>query len=56
MQLAVYRLAWSALTRSGLLQVRAAFHFVRTGVTVAPADLLDEAGLIRLLDDAAPVG
>jgi DNA helicase-2/ATP-dependent DNA helicase PcrA len=31
-------------------QVRAAFYYVRHDLTVRPADLLDEAGLVRLID------
>ncbi|HET9256267.1 MAG TPA: ATP-dependent DNA helicase, partial [Pseudonocardiaceae bacterium] len=48
-QLAVYRLAWSALSGAPLDQVRAAFHYVREGLTVRPADLLDADGLRDLL-------
>ncbi|HET8680533.1 MAG TPA: UvrD-helicase domain-containing protein [Micromonosporaceae bacterium] len=48
-QLAAYRLAWAALARVPVEQVRAAFHYVRDGVTVRPADLLDEAGLAALV-------
>jgi DNA helicase-2/ATP-dependent DNA helicase PcrA len=39
LQLAVYRLAWAELTGTPLDQVRAAFHYVRTGHTVEPPDL-----------------
>ncbi len=49
-QLAVYRLAWSKLRDIDLSQVSAAFHYVPTGVTDRRADLLDEAGLVSLLD------
>ena len=48
-QLAVYRLAWAALAGIPEDRVRAAFHYVRSGRTVTPAELLgaDElAGLI----------
>jgi DNA helicase II / ATP-dependent DNA helicase PcrA len=48
-QLAVYRLAWSALSGAPLHQVRAAFHYVRDNLTVRPADLLDADGLRQLL-------
>ncbi|HZN20894.1 MAG TPA: UvrD-helicase domain-containing protein [Micromonosporaceae bacterium] len=48
-QLAAYRLAWAALAGVPVEQVRAAFHYVREGVTVRPADLLDEAGLAALV-------
>ncbi|MGV0715229.1 ATP-dependent DNA helicase [Mycolicibacterium sp. XJ662] len=41
-QLAVYRLAWAQLHGRPVDSVRAAFHYVRTGATVAP-DLLPGA-------------
>ena len=50
LQLALYRLAWSELTGTPLDRVRAAFHYVRSGRTVEPADLPDRAGLEQLLD------
>jgi ATP-dependent DNA helicase UvrD/PcrA len=53
-QLAAYRLAWSALAGVPIGQVRAAFYYVRYDLTVRPADLLDEAGL-RALIDRVPV-
>ncbi|HZA18520.1 MAG TPA: ATP-dependent DNA helicase [Pseudonocardiaceae bacterium] len=53
-QLAAYRLAWSALSGAPLNRVRAAFHYVRDGRTVRPADLLDADGLRALLG-AIPV-
>ncbi len=49
-QLAAYRLAWSALARVPVTSVRAAFHYVADGVTVRPADLLDAAGLTALIE------
>jgi DNA helicase-2/ATP-dependent DNA helicase PcrA len=49
-QLAAYRLAWSALADVRLGQVRAAFYYVRHDRTVRPADLLDEAGLTALIN------
>ena len=49
-QLAAYRLAWAALAGVPLDRVRAAFYYVRDDVTVRPADLLDEAGLVALID------
>lgn len=49
-QLAVYRLAWAKLNGIELSHVSAAFHYVPTGVTDRRADLLDEAGLIALLE------
>ena len=48
-QLAAYRLAWAALARVPVDRVRAAFFYVRDGLTVRPADLLDEAGLTALV-------
>ncbi len=48
-QLAAYRLAWSALSGTPLDRVRAAFHYVRDNRTVRPADLLDADGLRDLL-------
>ncbi len=48
-QLAAYRLAWSALTDVPIDSVRAAFHYVRDGVTVRPVDLLDADGLAALV-------
>ena len=49
-QLAAYRLAWAALAGVPLDRVRAAFYYVRDDLTVRPADLLDEAGLIALIE------
>jgi DNA helicase-2/ATP-dependent DNA helicase PcrA len=48
-QLAAYRLAWHRLSGVPLEAIRAGFHYVRTGETVRPADLLDEAGLTALV-------
>jgi len=48
-QLAAYRLAWAALAGVPVAWVRAGFHYVREGLTVRPADLLDEAGLAELV-------
>ncbi len=48
-QLAAYRLAWSALSGAPLSSVRAAFHYVRANRTVRPTDLLDAEGLRDLL-------
>jgi DNA helicase-2/ATP-dependent DNA helicase PcrA len=50
-QLAAYRLAWAALAGAPVGEVRAAFYYVRDGVTVRPADLLDLAGLTALIED-----
>jgi DNA helicase-2/ATP-dependent DNA helicase PcrA len=49
-QLAAYRLAWSHLSGVPLDRVGAAFHYVRANRTVRPVDLLDEAGLIALIE------
>ncbi|HEY0937010.1 MAG TPA: PD-(D/E)XK nuclease family protein, partial [Trebonia sp.] len=48
-QLAAYRLAWSALADAPLEKVRAAFYYVRHDQTVRPADLLDADGLQQLI-------
>jgi DNA helicase-2/ATP-dependent DNA helicase PcrA len=48
-QLAMYRLAWAKLSGCELSKVSAAFHYVPTGVTDQPADLLDEQDLIKLI-------
>jgi DNA helicase-2/ATP-dependent DNA helicase PcrA len=53
-QLAAYRLAWSALAGVPVAQVRAAFYYVAHDQTVRPADLLDEAGLAALIDHVPP--
>ena len=55
-QLAAYRLAWSALADVPLGRVRAAFYYVRRDQTVRPADLLDEAGLVALLNRVPVAG
>lgn len=50
-QLAVYRLAWSSIQGVPVDSVRAVFHYVRAGQTVAPTDLpaADElAALMRV--------
>jgi len=54
-QLAAYRLAWAALAGVPLDRVRAAFYYVRHDLTVRPADLLDEAGLVALIERVPPV-
>ncbi|WP_280443223.1 UvrD-helicase domain-containing protein [Nocardia brasiliensis] len=64
MQLAVYRLAWARLmaAREGrpeqemLGRISAAFHYVRTGRTIAPATLAGPAELAELIRTAAPTG
>ena len=51
-QLAVYRLAWAGLTGCPVSQVRAAFHYVRSGRTVAPDGLPDADELAALISPA----
>jgi DNA helicase II / ATP-dependent DNA helicase PcrA len=48
-QLAMYRLAWAKLSGCDISKISAAFHYVPTGVTDKPSDLLDEAALIALI-------
>ena len=48
-QLAAYRLAWAELAGVPLEKVSAAFHYVREGRTIRPADLLDAEGLTALI-------
>jgi DNA helicase-2/ATP-dependent DNA helicase PcrA len=47
-QLAVYRMAWAALSEVPESSVRTAFYYVRTGTTVAPDELPDPAELAGL--------
>jgi DNA helicase-2/ATP-dependent DNA helicase PcrA len=49
-QLGAYRLAWAELAGVPVERVRAAFHYVRDGVTVRPDDLIDAEGLAALID------
>lgn len=49
LQLAIYRLAWAELVGVPVDQVRAAFHYVRTGDTVFPDDLPDRSELEELM-------
>ncbi|WP_228829900.1 ATP-dependent DNA helicase [Nocardia beijingensis] len=64
MQLAVYRLAWARLmaAREGrpehemLHRIGAAFHYVRTGRTIAPVNLAGPEELAELIRNAAPAG
>jgi DNA helicase II / ATP-dependent DNA helicase PcrA len=51
-QLAVYRLAWAQLHGCPIDQVRAAFHYVRSGHTETPDTLPDADDLAALLDAA----
>jgi DNA helicase II / ATP-dependent DNA helicase PcrA len=48
-QLAIYRLAWADLAGVPVERVRAAFHYIRTGRTVEPADLPERAALEQLV-------
>jgi DNA helicase-2/ATP-dependent DNA helicase PcrA len=48
-QLAVYRLAWAALRNLPADSVRAAFHYVRSGLTVTPESLPQGDDLAALL-------
>jgi DNA helicase-2/ATP-dependent DNA helicase PcrA len=48
-QLAMYRLAWAKLKNIDVTKVSAAFHYVPTSVTDKRADLLDEVGLVALI-------
>ena len=48
-QLAMYRLAWAKLSGCDISKISAAFHYVPTGITDTPSDLLDEAALIALI-------
>ncbi|WP_205876804.1 ATP-dependent helicase [Mycobacterium camsae] len=51
-QLAVYRLAWSALQGCPESSVRTAFYYVRSGTTVVPDELADADELSMLLADS----
>ncbi|MEU4342908.1 ATP-dependent DNA helicase [Nocardia sp. NPDC023852] len=63
MQLAVYRLAWARLMavregrseREMLDRIGAAFHYVRTGRTIAPATLAGPDELVELIRSVARV-
>ncbi len=52
-QLAVYRMAWAALSGCPESSVRTAFHYVRTGATVVPDELPDPAELAGVLTESA---
>ena len=54
-QLAMYRLAWAKLSGCDISKISAAFHYVPTGITDQPADLLDEAQLIELIKSVATI-
>lgn len=49
MQLAAYRLAWAELMGAPPEYVRAAFHYVRSGRTMAPENLPDAQALAELV-------
>src|SRR5207302_51138 len=49
-QLATYRVAWAKVAGIRVASVRAAFYYVGHDKTVRPADLLDEAGLVELIE------
>ena len=49
-QLAAYRLAWADLNGVELSAVRAVFAYLLDGGDYSPSDLLDRAGLLRLLE------
>lgn len=51
-QLAIYRIAWAELTQVPLDQVRAAFHYVRTGETVEPTGLVGRSEIAAFLAPA----
>jgi DNA helicase-2/ATP-dependent DNA helicase PcrA len=53
-QLGVYRLAWAALRGCPESLVRTAFHYVRTGVTIAPDALLNPDELAALVAESSP--
>lgn len=61
MQLAAYRIAWAELMSAvsaepvPLEKVRAAFHYVRSGRTVAPAELPDADALAALIEGRTDV-
>ena len=50
-QLAMYRLAWAKLSGCDISTISAAFHYVPSGITDSPSDLLDEAALIALISN-----
>lgn len=52
LQLAVYRLGWARLLGIEVSQVRAAFYYVGSGITIRPHDLAEEAELEALITDS----
>jgi DNA helicase-2/ATP-dependent DNA helicase PcrA len=55
-QLGAYRLAWAALRGCPETQVRAAFHYVRSGRTVVPESMPGPDELVQLLAGPAASG
>jgi DNA helicase-2/ATP-dependent DNA helicase PcrA len=55
-QLAVYALAWAGLAGCPVEQVRAVFHYVRSGRTVAPDVLYDAEDLAGLISPTRQPG
>jgi len=53
LQLAIYRVAWAELTGVPVEQVRAAFHYVRSGRTVEHEDLGGREELLALVPDGS---
>jgi DNA helicase-2/ATP-dependent DNA helicase PcrA len=53
-QLAAYRVAWAELAGVPVGQVSAGFHYVRTGQTIRPADLLDADAITALIAGVPP--
>ena len=52
LQLAVYRLGWARLLGIDVEQVRAAFYYVGSGITIRPHDLAEEAELEALITES----
>ena len=52
LQLAVYRLGWARLLGIDVEQVRAAFYYVGSGITIRPHDLAEEAELEALISES----
>ncbi|MFF5791429.1 ATP-dependent helicase [Paeniglutamicibacter sp. NPDC012692] len=52
LQLAVYRLGWARLLGIDVEQVRAAFYYVGSGITIRPHDLAEEAELVALITES----
>ena len=48
-QLAMYRLAYSKLHNIALENISAAFHYIPANQTIRPADILDEAGITKVI-------